>query len=374
MGQLEDPVARAMDYSQKVVQLFLHPQHLGTISETDAAPGEKIVQGEAGNLIRGDALRLSLKVSQLDERILDAKFQNLGASLPIASGSHLCSILIGKTLSEALKITAQDLDRELEGLPELRNKQPVLALEALEQCVRKFREQPSPREKKPAPREMMVCYCFQVPESILEKNIRVRKLKTIDEVMDATNAGCGCHTCHPDIEDVLERCARGEFKYHIAPDEYAAAQRLYGVPPPTEEELAKNPPGPPPPPSTDGAPDRTARVADDGFVYPENSPVAALASVQRAKAKKNAKPWPEMSADERVARIQEVLKYDLRPAIRTDGGDIQFVSLDGDKVRVTLHGHCKNCHSATSTLKNGVEKRLQDAVWPALEVEEVFDK
>jgi len=370
-----------MNYSQKVVQLFLHPKHLGTLSETDAMDGEKVVLAEAGNLMRGDALRISLKIRRSDQLILDAKFQNLGTGMPIASASHLCSIMIGKSLADALKISVSDLDRELEGLPELKSQQPVLALDALEQAARKFREQPPPRSA-PMKNEPMICYCFQVPEGVMEKSIRVRRLTTVDGVMDATNAGCGCHTCHPDIEDVLARCARGEFKYHIAPDEYAAASRLFGVPPPSAEELAKNPPAPPlaelaqlaQSAAADGAPDRTARMADDGFVYPQSSPVAAIASVQRVKARKNAKPWPEMTHDERVARIQEVLEYDLRPAIRTDGGDIQFVELSGERVRVTLHGHCKSCHSATSTLKNGVEKRLQDAVWPALEVEESFDR
>jgi len=361
-----------MDYSQKVVQLFLHPRHLGTLSENEAAAGEKVVLTEAGNLMRGDALRLSLKIRRADEVILDAKFQNLGTSLPIASASHLCSQIIGKSLGEALKVSAESLDRELQGLPELRNKQPILALEALEQAARKFREQPPKREIVPQKNDPMVCYCFQVPEGIMERAIRTRKLKTIEDVMDATNAGCGCHTCHPDIEEVLTRCARGEFKHHIPLEEYEAASRLYGVPPPSADELAQNPPAPAPPPSSAGGPDRTALVAEDGFVYPQNSPVAALANMYRAKAKKNAKPWPEMTHEERVARIQEVLEYDLRPAIRTDGGDIQFVDLSGDRVRVTLHGHCKSCHSATSTLKNGVEKRLQDVVWPSLEVVEDF--
>jgi NifU-like protein len=353
-----------LDYSQKVVEHFLHPRHLGVLGETGLNPGEKIVVADVGHITRGDALRLSLKIDGKDERIVEARFQNFGTGLPIASSSFLCEQIIGKRLDEALKISAEDLDRELEGLPELRNRQPVLILDALDAAARKFRNQP-PRERAMAG-ETSLCTCYQVPESVIERAIRLRGLTTVDAITAATKAGGGCHTCHPDLEEILKRCARHEYKIHISPEDFEAAHRLYGTPLPSPEAMAKNPPA--------KTPDRAARMAADGFVYPDKSPVAEVVSNKtRSGRRADARPWKELTYIERIQRIEDVLEHDLRPAIRTDGGDIKLLDLKDNRVRVSLHGHCKSCHSASSTLKMGVERRLQEVIWPELEVEEVFE-
>ncbi|HLX59667.1 MAG TPA: iron-sulfur cluster assembly scaffold protein [Planctomycetota bacterium] len=364
-----------MDYSAKVAEHFLRPKKLGTLTEKDIDPlSEKLLAGDSGNIARGDAIRVTLRVRASDERILDARFQNFGTGMPIASGSCFCSMIVGKTLDEALRVSAEDLDRELDGLPELRHRRMVLVLDAFDNALRKYRGQP-PR-KKSAPGEPLVCYCFQISENSVERAIRLRGLKTIEELANATKAGAGCHTCHPDLDAILKRCARGEYRVHISPQEYEASRRIAGTPPPSVEELAKNPPAPPRssallPAVT--ARDRSAAVAPDGFVYPVTSPVVeAVKTKAPEKAKTPRKPWPEMSEKEKLERIEEVLENDLRPAIRADGGDIRLVGLDGERVRVTLHGHCEGCHSALSTLKHGVEKHLRDAVWLELEVEEVI--
>jgi NifU-like protein len=350
------------DYSPKVVDHFLHPRHLGQLTERDIdRAADRLIVADAGHVHRGDALRLSLRIRKSDDRIVDARFQNFGTGMPIASASHLCERIIGKTLGEALSISAEDLSKELDGLPELKLRQPVLVLDALDGAARMYRGQ-APRERG-RPGEQPLCTCFQVPESVIERAIRLRGLKTVDEITHATTAGGGCHTCHPELEEILERCARKEYKVHIPADEYYAAQKLYGIPPPDAEELLRNPK---PPPARD------ERVAADGFVYPDKSPVAEIVSSQAVSRKTQRKPWKDLDREERMKWIEEVLEYDLRPAIRTDGGDIKLLDLKDNRVLVSLHGHCQNCHSALSTLKMGVEKRLQEAVWPELEIEEVY--
>jgi NifU-like protein len=268
-------------------------------------------------------------------------------------------MIVGKTISEALGISATDLDRELEGLPELKNRQPVLILIALDNAARKLRG--LPLRDRMSPGEEALCTCFEVPESIIERAVRLRGLKTVDEITAATKAGGGCHTCHPELEEILARCEKRQYKFHIPAEAYDAAHRLYGTELPSSGELAHNPP------------EKQSRIAPDGFVYPDKSPVAALvANTTKPRQKVARRPWNEMTYAERVQRIQDVIEYDLRPAIRTDGGDVKLVDVKDNRVLVTLHGHCKTCHSALSTLKMGVEKRLQDAVWPELEVEEIF--
>lgn len=65
--------------------------------------------------------------------------------------------------------------------------------------------------------------------------------------------------------------------------------------------------------------------------------------------------WPTGPVNERVAfAIEEV-----RPAIQADGGDVTLVAIDGATVRVSLHGACKGCPMANSTLADFVAERIR---------------
>jgi NifU-like protein len=72
----------------------------------------------------------------------------------------------------------------------------------------------------------------------------------------------------------------------------------------------------------------------------------------------------------RVAAIRKFLDEDVRPYILADGGDIELVTVDGNKVLVKLMGACVACPSAIQTLRQGVEQRLQAKVSPDLVVEQ----
>lgn len=67
-------------------------------------------------------------------------------------------------------------------------------------------------------------------------------------------------------------------------------------------------------------------------------------------------------------KVKEALEY-IRPSLQNDGGDIEFVRLEGNKVYVKLKGACAGCMMAQMTLKNGVERMLKYNVDENLEVE-----
>ncbi len=50
---------------------------------------------------------------------------------------------------------------------------------------------------------------------------------------------------------------------------------------------------------------------------------------------------------------------ELRPMLQQDGGDLEFVKMDGKVVHLKLVGHCGSCPYAMMTLKQGIESRLQ---------------
>lgn len=62
---------------------------------------------------------------------------------------------------------------------------------------------------------------------------------------------------------------------------------------------------------------------------------------------------------------------EIRPSLQADGGDLEYVKMDGITVFVKLVGSCAGCPMSQMTLKGGVERYLQDKVDPSLVVESV---
>lgn len=67
-------------------------------------------------------------------------------------------------------------------------------------------------------------------------------------------------------------------------------------------------------------------------------------------------------------RVQQVIDM-IRPAIQSDGGDLELVDVDeAGVVQVRMHGACIGCPSATLTLKMGIERNLRQRVPEVSEV------
>ena len=62
---------------------------------------------------------------------------------------------------------------------------------------------------------------------------------------------------------------------------------------------------------------------------------------------------------------------EIRPNLQADGGDVEFVEMDGDVVKVRLTGACGGCPMATITLKNGIEVYIKKKVPNVASVEAV---
>ncbi|GAA4937741.1 NifU family protein [Algibacter agarivorans] len=66
--------------------------------------------------------------------------------------------------------------------------------------------------------------------------------------------------------------------------------------------------------------------------------------------------------DDTSKEIINILEEYVRPAVASDGGNIQFISYDADtkNVSVLLQGACSGCPSSTYTLKSGIENMLKE--------------
>ena len=59
--------------------------------------------------------------------------------------------------------------------------------------------------------------------------------------------------------------------------------------------------------------------------------------------------------------IKKVIEK-IRPMLQMDGGDVEYVGLDGNTVKVRLHGACHSCPMSQMTLQHGIEKAIKKEV------------
>jgi Fe-S cluster biogenesis protein NfuA len=79
-----------------------------------------------------------------------------------------------------------------------------------------------------------------------------------------------------------------------------------------------------------------------------------------------------MITNKRILNKIEGALDEIRPYLKTDGGDISLVEVTDDYiVKVKLLGACGSCHVSMMTLKNGVELAIKNAVPKVKEVVEV---
>jgi Fe-S cluster biogenesis protein NfuA len=72
-----------------------------------------------------------------------------------------------------------------------------------------------------------------------------------------------------------------------------------------------------------------------------------------------------------IEDVQNVLAM-VRPALQSDGGDVELVEVTADGVvKVRLTGACGHCPMSTMTLKMGIERALKEQVPGVKEVVQV---
>lgn len=264
--------------------------------------------GEVGSLACGDALKLYLKISD-DGIISDAKFQTFGCASAIASSSALTELIKGKSVNDALKITNREIADFLGGLPKEKMHCSVMGQEALEAAVRNWKGEGAIVQEAGE----IVCKCFGVTDNTVRRAIRENGLKTLEDIIDYTKAGGGCGQCHASLQALLdETLARMEMK-EVDPAGASAGKSL--------EEI-----------------------------------IPAKGRLSNLK---------------RMQMIMQAMEEDIRPRLQQDGGDIELVDVDGNKVYVQLLAMCKGCPSGQQTVKGFIERVLREKVENDIHVIEV---
>jgi len=103
--------------------------------------------------------------------------------------------------------------------------------------------------------------------------------------------------------------------------------------------------------------------------------IEALIEKVREEMEKEAPPpkpaKKKLTNIQKIRLIEETLGREIIPALKADGGDLELIDVEGNKVYVALRGKCSFCPSSEFTLKKYVETKLREFVSDDIELEEV---
>jgi nitrogen fixation protein NifU and related proteins len=119
-----------MEYSEKVIEHFMCPQNCGTLEKADAS----FAYGDPGC---GDAVIFFIKVN--NGIIEDISYLVYGCCAAIASASMTSVLAKGLSLDNAEKITDDQIDMALGGLPENKKHCSNLGAFALAGVIKKYK-------------------------------------------------------------------------------------------------------------------------------------------------------------------------------------------------------------------------------------------
>lgn len=308
--------------------------HFSTSPNAGPLPQADAV-GRFGSIGWGDAVKLMLKVEPDDGRIAQARFQAFGCSSAIAASAALTDMITGKTIDEASGISAAAIADYLGDLPRERMYCAVMTFEALQQAIGSYRGKAAVAEADAPP----ACKCLGVGQMMIERTIRFNRLTSLDDVTAYTKAAGSCSSCFKQIESLLARV-----NAEMVEDGLIAAEDAYRIGSATPRAAELKPHGAPPPAAN---------------IFAAKATPAHLRPIAKATPSRPAPPPAGLvDAPPQEALIAEAVE-ELRPHLQRDGGDCEFVSLDGNIVYVRLSGNCVGCQLSSVTL-SGVQAKLAE--------------
>ncbi|MGE0669788.1 MAG: NifU family protein [Parachlamydiales bacterium] len=77
--------------------------------------------------------------------------------------------------------------------------------------------------------------------------------------------------------------------------------------------------------------------------------------------------WKDLTTEQKIAVIEEVIQKDIRPYIELDAGGIEIVNLVNDReLIIAYQGACTSCYSATGSTLDAIQQILKAKVDPGI--------
>lgn len=115
-----------MPYSETFKDHIANPRNAGELADANAV-------AEESNPVCGDRLRLSLRIR--DGHIEAARFLAYGCPPTLACGSAITEMIEGLTVSDARKLTREELVKAVGDLPTRKHHAAALAIETLHSAL-----------------------------------------------------------------------------------------------------------------------------------------------------------------------------------------------------------------------------------------------
>jgi len=124
-------------YNETVMDHFTNPRNMGDLKDADGI-------GEVGAAACGDIMKMSLKIDDKTNTIIDAKFKTFGCGSAIAASSMATELIKGRTIDDLQNNFNNDqIVEALGGLPPVKIHCSVLAEEALKAALEDYKKRKS---------------------------------------------------------------------------------------------------------------------------------------------------------------------------------------------------------------------------------------
>lgn len=153
-----------MVYNEKVMEIFQNPKNVGKLKGANAI-------GQVGNVACGDIMKIYLKINENDI-IEDAGFETFGCAAAIVSSSIATEIIKGWTVEQALNFDNDMIIKEVGELPVHKIHCSVLAKEAIEDAILKYRKKQAKADKKAVSKK-------EEKKVVKEEKVEVKKAKSL---------------------------------------------------------------------------------------------------------------------------------------------------------------------------------------------------
>jgi len=95
---------------------------------------------------------------------------------------------------------------------------------------------------------------------------------------------------------------------------------------------------------------------------------AILKDIRAVKAPEKLPEPRKLTNLQKIALIQDIIEKEIRPALQADGGDVELIDIDGNKVIIALRGMCTGCLMAGVTVES-IQNKLRELVNNAIVLE-----